>query len=243
MLASFMSKSMPSSIHLAKIHRVGIFRLSMVQFLCSLILLLAATPILDNWEAGKAIEPILVTVVLVAGVMAVGKRKRTLWIAVGLALPAFVCKWMHHLWKTPISLECFMILALFFMAFILAQLFLFTLAAPRVSTEVLCAGLSVYMLLGITWGLAYALVSLFTHGSAFVMPAGNEMIGTTSVYFSFITLSTVGYGDIVPVTPVARMLAAAEAITGTLFVAVFIARLVALYTLEPGGEPPKSGNF
>lgn len=56
------------------------------------------------------------------------------------------------------------------------------------------------------------------------------MLGSTSFYFSFITLSTVGYGDITPASNVARMLAAAEAITGTLFVAVFIARLVALYS-------------
>ena len=51
-------------------------------------------------------------------------------------------------------------------------------------------------------------------------------------YFSFITLCTVGYGDITPVFDVARMLAAMEAITGTLYVAVLISRLVALYSSE-----------
>ena len=54
------------------------------------------------------------------------------------------------------------------------------------------------------------------------------MKGFNGLYFSFITLSTVGYGDITPVSKVARMLAAMEAITGLLYVAVLIARLVAI---------------
>ena len=58
------------------------------------------------------------------------------------------------------------------------------------------------------------------------------MRGITSFYFSFVTLSTVGYGDITPVADVARMLAAAEAVIGTLFVAVLISRLVSMYSTQ-----------
>lgn len=56
------------------------------------------------------------------------------------------------------------------------------------------------------------------------------MNGFTGFYFSFITLSTVGYGDITPVSRIARWLAALEAMTGLLYVAVLISRLVALYS-------------
>jgi hypothetical protein len=59
------------------------------------------------------------------------------------------------------------------------------------------------------------------------------MNGFTSFYFSFITLSTVGYGDIIPVSRIARWLPAMEAMTGLLYVAVLIARLVSLYS-APG---------
>ncbi len=67
------------------------------------------------------------------------------------------------------------------------------------------------------------------------------MSGFTGFYFSFVTLSTVGYGDITPVSKVARMLAAMEAMTGLLYVAVLIARLVSLYS-SPKSDPgiPKS---
>jgi hypothetical protein len=62
------------------------------------------------------------------------------------------------------------------------------------------------------------------------------MQGFNAFYFSFVTLSTVGYGDITPVSKVARMLAALEAMTGLLYVAVLIARLVSLYSAP---QPPE----
>jgi hypothetical protein len=62
------------------------------------------------------------------------------------------------------------------------------------------------------------------------------MQGFNAFYFSFVTLSTVGYGDITPVSKVARMLAALEAMTGLLYVAVLIARLVSLYSAPGSAE-------
>jgi voltage-gated potassium channel len=83
------------------------------------------------------------------------------------------------------------------------------------------------------WTVAYWLVDQMTPGGAFsfnTSRGAQSMNGFTGFYFSFITLSTVGYGDITPVSRVARWLAAMEAITGLLYVAVLIARLVSLYS-------------
>ena len=84
-------------------------------------------------------------------------------------------------------------------------------------------------MLGLLWTLAYWLVDQLNPG-AFSFNTANEtkktMVGFNAFYFSFITLSTVGYGDITPVSKVARMLAATEAMTGLLYVAVLISRLV-----------------
>ncbi len=81
--------------------------------------------------------------------------------------------------------------------------------------------------------MAYWLVDVLIPG-AFVFNTSaatkETMEGFNAFYFSFITLSTVGYGDITPISKVARMLAATEAMTGLLYVAVLIARLVALYS-------------
>ena len=129
--------------------------------------------------------------------------------------------------------------ALIFIAFVILELILFVLRAPRVNSEVLCAGISGYLLLGILWMSAYMLVSRLNpvdpaHAGAFAFTVGatapHPLSQFEAYYFSFITLATVGYGDITPVSIGARSLAMTEVMTGTLYVAVLISRLVALYS-------------
>jgi hypothetical protein len=93
--------------------------------------------------------------------------------------------------------------------------------------------------LGLAWAFAYVLTAE-VHPTAFAFntpTAGQTMDGTNSFYYSFVTLSTVGYGDITPVSPIARMLSIMESMTGSLYVAVLIARLVSLYAATPVPAP------
>jgi len=109
----------------------------------------------------------------------------------------------------------------------------FILCAPVVNVEVLCASIAAYLMLGLMWTMAYWLVDQLTPGGAFAFNTNTgkqSMKGFNAFYFSFITLSTVGYGDITPVSRIARWLAAMEAMTGLLYMTVLIARLVSLYS-------------
>src|ERR1700733_13963598 len=74
--------------------RIGNFRFSAAQFLVALVLLLIVTPFVDDLKNGDQIDGLLVTLVLVSGVLAVGKRRRTLVVGLVLALPAIVGKWV-----------------------------------------------------------------------------------------------------------------------------------------------------
>jgi len=220
-------------------------RYSAQRFLVALVLMLATAPFLDQFKGGDLVEAVLMTLVLVSAVLAVGTRGRTLTLGIVLVTPALAGKWVSHYWPDMVPPEIFLVAALAFLVVVLAHLLLFTLRAPRVNSDVLSAGIACYLLLGLLWSLAYVLVarvvpdSFSLNGTPISDP---PLHGFNAFYFSFITLSTVGYGDFVPVSNVARMLAATEAITGTLFVAVLIARLVALYsTRDPapgaGGGP------
>jgi ion channel len=176
----------------------------------------------------------LLSVVLLCAVLAVAESKRVLVIAIVLAIPAIAGRWISHFRPDLVPPPVFLTAGLVLIAFVVANLLRFVLRAPSVNMDVLCASISAYLMLGLLWTVAYWLVDQLTPGAfAFNTNEGRQSIGGfNAFYFSFITLSTVGYGDITPVSKVARMLAAMEAMTGLLYVAVLIARLVAIYSSQ-----------
>jgi len=215
--------------------QLGALRFSVAQFLIALVLLFVTEPFVEQIEYGKTIEAVLLTLVMLSAVLAIGGGRRALTWAIVLVIPAVVGRWAHHVWPGRIAPEVGLAPGLVFILYVVFHLLRFILRAPRVNSEVLFAGIATYLMLGLCWTFAYILVALmvpnsfaFTTGSN----AGQSMAGSNCLYFSLITMTTVGYGDIVPVSPVARMLAMTEAMTGTIYVAVLISRLVALYTSE-----------
>jgi hypothetical protein len=102
-----------------------------------------------------------------------------------------------------------------------------------VNAERIYAALSVYCLAGLVFGVAFHLVDGLQPGS-FRFTSDNGAPGHridigTAIYFSFVTLATLGYGDVVPVTPPARSLATLEAVGAQMYLAVLISRLVSLH--------------
>lgn len=220
-------------LRLPRARHPGVLRYSAAHFLGALVLLLIASPFLESFEYAKPAELLLFTLVMSSAVLAVGARRRTLFWAVALVTPALLARWVNHLMPDTAPPEIFLIAALLFLAFVAVHLFNYILRAPRVNPEVLCAGIAAYIMLALVWSEAYALVDRLQPGAfAFSQgaDAGRPMRGFAALYFSFVTLSTVGYGDITPVSNVARMLAMLEAATGVFYVAILVARLVSLYS-------------
>jgi hypothetical protein len=214
---------------------IGLRRYSAAEFLVALIFFFVAAPFVEFFRNGLWLESALMTLVLVSGVFAVGKSRESLIVAIVLVTPALVARWMYHLRPDVVPVEFYLVSALSFVVFLVLRFLGFILRAPRVNSEVLCAGMSNYFLLGLLWSFAYRIVAeIDPHAFAVTFNAipSEPLVGFKAIYFSLITLSTVGYGDIVPVSNVARMLAAMEAMIGTLYITVFIARLVALYTSQ-----------
>src|SRR6266481_968667 len=206
-------------------------RFSTVELLIALALLFFFFPFVEEVKGGDIIVAILLSLVLLSAVLAVADRKGIFFIALVLAIPAIVGRWISHFRPDLVPPPVFLIAGLALIAFVVANLLLFVLRAPSVNTEVLCASISAYLMLGLLWTVAYWLVAQVTP-NAFAFNTGPKetMSGFNAFYFSFITLSTVGYGDITPVSRIARWLAATEAMTGLLYVTVLIARLVSLYS-------------
>ena len=127
-------------------------RVSAVGFLAALVLLLVATPFVQGLKEGQLCEAVLFTLVMCTGLIATGSCRRLAFAVVGLALAAM---WLNQLWPQRFPALTFILPAMAFLAVVIASLLGFILRAKRVDANVLCAGISVYLILGLLWGLAY----------------------------------------------------------------------------------------
>ena len=174
--------------------------------------------------AGGLIE-LLLAVNLLAAVMPVkaGKGRRVLLIMMSLVwLARAATAWLDLPALSAMTLAIWPVIGLF----AAARALRFAMGAISVDAEHLYAALSAYLLAGIFFGLFYWVLEQLMPGT---FAATGEFSRMSAFYFSFVTLATVGYGDIVPRTDVARGLAIVEGVGGQLFLAVMVARLVSLY--------------
>jgi voltage-gated potassium channel len=216
------------------------FQFSVRQILVLLILLFIARPIEETvW--GQRAETVLYSLVLLSTLVAVGARRLELLISLILILPALGFRLLSDLFSfLPTDALPRICMALAF-CFTIFQLLRFVVRARRVNLDVLCAGISVYLLLGQVWGFFYMLIDRWVPGS-FIYPglAGHAAaLGREEAfYFSMCTITTAGYGDIVPSSAFARTLATLESTTGVLYMAVLIGRLVALHLANHSRSGP-----
>jgi hypothetical protein len=166
------------------------------------------------------------SVLLFSGV-AIAWGQRWLFILTGLvAGMSLLVRWTAWFDRSPRLLlwsDWWTLAAVAAIAFVLlSQIF----RPGRVTHLRIQGAIAVYLLFGVFWAHAYHIAAMLVPGS-FAGPA--ELTNVSGwAYYSFVTLTTVGYGDITPVSQVARTLSIAEALTGQLYLAVLIARLVAM---------------
>lgn len=168
-------------------------------------------------------QPLTFSFTAAAAVMALSSHDGVRSLVVGVALISVAARWVPMAGDTwgfhLVEAVGVTAAAATFAALLLLDAF----GKGRLPDRML-AVLLVYVLAGFIWAYAYSLVDTFRPG-ALQMPGSRRMI-SEYVYFSFCTLTTVGYGDIVPVHPVARVMAVLEAMAGSLYLVIVVARFV-----------------
>ena len=203
----------------------------------SLFLLLLGSLIvpalLPNGSLLRWLTPVLFTLLMIAAIQASSSDVRDVRRAAALAIPPLALLWLSD-GSTPLLTALGAGAAALFLAFVTSRILRFILRARVVDTEVILAALCVYLLLGILWTEAYVAVAALDP-AAFSVPGVEAAAGDAASvvrralgYFSFVTLTTLGYGDVTPVSGSARGLAVLEAIFGQLYLVTMIARLVSL---------------
>ena len=191
-----------------------------------LLLTMVAAPVFAAFELEGSLIEVFLGANLLAAVMPVSAGRGryvllTIVTAAWLARPATV--WFDYPALSAMIVGIWTLIGLFAAAAALR----FAMRARVVDTEHLYGALSAYLLAGVVFGHFYWALQQNWPGSFAVTGDFSRM---SAIYFSFITLATLGYGDIVPRSDVARGLAIVEGVGGQLFLAVMVARLVSLYT-------------
>lgn len=191
-------------------------------------------PFVDS-TAVRMLTTLLITLVLISGVSSMSDLKSIRFTAGLVAGVAIALRWLRHLYPTPTIVKLGTLAVLIFMIMLTVVTLAKVFGKGQVTTHRIKGAIAVYLLFGLTWSLLYGLIDQMVPNS-FNLPATVEMFSAERqellTYFSYVTLTTMGYGDITPAHEISRMFVALEGLFGQLYPATLLARLVSLEITE-----------
>jgi voltage-gated potassium channel len=218
-----------------------------LALLISLLLLVVLHPVTRGRYVGQETSNLFLGMVFLTAIFAVSQRRRPFLWALALGVPALAISWIAYLiaylWPDSVKI---VILArdfneLLFLGFAIGVVLCDVLEGEEVTGDRLCGAMCAYLMIGVTFATIYATIDLLQPGSfTWRSPISGhadpfELRGevfSRLLYYSFVTLTTLGYGDIRPVSTAARTFSWLEAVCGQLYLAILIARLVGLHIVH-----------
>jgi hypothetical protein len=201
------------------------------------VFLFVLPPLVEPEGSGRGLlVDVGLSVLLLAGVATLSTHLAARAVLFVLVVAALAVRWGPFSAPATAGAALVTVVAMTFV--VLVQAF----RAGPINVHRIQGAVAAYLLLGLAWALAYETVALVATGAfSFAGPAEGER--GRFIYFSFVTLSTLGYGDVIPLHPVARSLAVTEALTGQLYPAILLGRLVSLASAggrvgSRRGDPP-----
>lgn len=200
--------------------------------LVSIFLYLILGPIVESIPFAHVILNIFLSTVLILAVYAIRKKTELIRGSITLLIVTLVLLWIGSLGLVELSAKAASILLCLYICSLVYSFCKYIFSAKRVDANLISATLCLYLLLGLLWGTIYATFEAFRPGSFAGELLAEADTATDKLhylyYFSYITLTTLGYGDILPQTREAAALCQVEAILGQFFTAVLVARLVGI---------------
>lgn len=201
--------------------------------LAALVVFFLAIPLAIGGPGPLRLVAVLFGLVLVVAAWAVGRTRWRLALTFGLGVPALAAR-VLDLAAPDVVQPAAPAMTAVFLLFVVVVILIEVLRPAPVDGDKIAGAVCVYLLLGLLWSTLYSLVAALDP-AAFSLPAEAERDYAGFLYYSFVTLTTLGYGDILPLSPMARTLSWMEAALGQLFLAVTVATLVALRVGGTGG--------
>jgi len=226
--------------------------------LFSIVLLLIIAPRLCCTFAGLIVLDLLFGCVVLMGFALVLREMRKILVSSLVIIVILIADLSNLGGATGVKLVVTSAIELLFLGFISMVILSGVLKAKRVNVNEICGALCVYLIMGLMWALIYFMIEFTWPGSYSSLPhrGVTDVIGfdtamnifSSLLYFSYITMTSVGYGDCVPLTIMSRGFSNLEAVMGQLYLALIVSRLVGLYLLnrqlpQGSGEDEHAGSL
>lgn len=209
--------------------RQYLFEHRFLFLLISIFTMLVVGSFIQDYARLRYLFDLVISVIFLTAMYAIVEKKRQMIITAGLAIPMLVSLWLKYFVEHRALWVIGEICGVLFFAYAIFNIFKYMLRQKEVSQEMIFAALVIYMLMAFMWARVYLLLEVFEPGS-FSMPEGHLISDRVIfLYYSFVTITTLGYGDISPLTDKAGGLAIIEAISGQIYLVVLVAWLVGMH--------------
>ncbi len=224
---------------MAKNRLYSIVQSKFTYLLVSMLVLFLIAPLFEGRVIARGLLDIFTSVVLVSAVYAVSQKKGFFVIAVILVLPVLAGRWSGYLMDSSFLGFMGMSFGVLFLGFTATNIMANVFREEEVTTDTISGAICVYLLIGLAWAFLFSVIEYlhpgsFSFGQSIADTSGQplDQQNTLFIYYSFVTLTTLGYGDVLPLTPSTRSLAMIEAVVGQIYLTVLVARLVGLHIVH-----------
>jgi hypothetical protein len=195
-----------------------------------MVLIFVIFPLRQTGLSGRFFFDLVMVTLMISGALVVSQSRIVTIITVAMVVIGAVVLWASRFYPSPFLRHAGSIFSIIILLLYVRIVLLVMFRQGPVSWSRIQGGVCAYLLIGMAWASAFDLVEQIHPGSFHFVsePTNMDQLTSKLIYFSFATLTTVGFGDVLPVYPFARSLAIAEAIVGQLFPAILIGALVAM---------------
>lgn len=206
----------------------------------TLLAMIMLAPFIEGTHGGVITRNIINVFVVLSAVAAVGRSLISFLIVLALALPALVLRWLSMTSDATVLVDLALGFDVAVYATAIALLLRYVFDREVMTSDRLWGAAAAYLMIGLLWSFLFAIVDRIHPGSFSVRGAIAALELHDLIYFSFSSLTTTGFGDIVPVGRIAKTVATLQVIIGQLFIAILIAKLVGVYPAAIQQTKPES---
>ena len=215
-------------------HKGSYFYLLLLLLFTMFVLPLASTEISNSLPLG-----LFLSLIMLLGLYSLRQSRKVFWVGVLIVTPAFSTRWISYFMDTQLAGGIAEISGAIFWFFNFMIIIIHLLEERKISLNTIYGGIVAYLLIALCFSSLYHGIFIFNN-NAFLFNGALETIGQSIdnqtfgnfTYYSLITLSTVGYGEITPFSNPARFASAFQGILGQLYLTIFLARLVGMHIAQ-----------